>query len=827
MKLIEMKQKGFKRFFLSGIKYIHFKPEEKIQIILANNGSGKSQLLKEMSPLPSNLKHDYEDDGYKWMKYEHNNNIYIISSGFIHKNKHSFIINTDGNEVELNPGGTKKVQLALVKEHFNLTPALHEILLGINTFTSMSLPERKKWLTEMSSIDYTYPISVYNKLKQRHRDIVGAIKINQTKLTQDSLLIVDDKSRVSLVHSLEGLKLLLEELISSKSNDIVINTKQDTIITDINNLVLHNNKLIKLIKLPDNITKDKVSKEIESLNNRLHTNKTLLNICNEKLSKVSSLEKDIDKESVEKDLKRTEESLDKLLELNYLKVDLPNIASIHSIFNSTYHDILQLLSDITNSQVSLPSNIDTYQAYKQYLTDKIENIDRALTNTNRENDKLIAKIKVLEDNEKKAKIACNKCGHEWHLDFDEIEYRSLISQRDKNITFIKDKETLRDTFNKDLTITSNNLSYKVELTKVIKAYPILTDIFLKIIEPKYIDNNQGVILTNLNKALDNIDMLHKEYPKLNEAFKTLTKHLSEINTTIKIKSEVNDLSKDELETEYSNLVTESMIMKDRLDKLNRYVSYIDMLKSNTLKIKKLSKLRKETYEKEVNIIRNASINEAIQYVKFEISKIEHSLSTAKTLEENVIRSKKNIDELKVKEESLKILVTELSPSEGLIAKSINSFLSVFVKDISNTINSIWSYEMTLLPCSLSDSNDLDYKFPVHVDNKDTIEDVSKVSSSMKEIIDLAFRLAVMKYMGLKDFPLILDEFGKTMDETHRINAYNTIDRIMSYSFEQIYIVSHFQSMYGRFNNANISVLNSTNLSLEDSLVYNEVMEITY
>jgi len=827
MKLIEMKQKGFKRFFLSGIKYIHFKPEEKIQIILANNGSGKSQLLKEMSPLPSNLKHDYEEDGYKWMKYEHNSNTYIVSSGFVHKNKHSFIIITDGKETELNPGGTKKVQLTLVKEHFNLTPALHEILLGINTFTTMSLPERKKWLTEMSSIDYTYPISVYNKLKQRHRDIVGAIKINQTKLTQDSLLIIDDKNRESLINSLEGLKLLLEELISSKSNDVVINNKQDNILSEINNLVIHNNKMLKLMKLPDGINKSKVKNEIENLSNRLHTNKTLLNLVNDKLSKITSISNNVDKEDIEKNLSIVENKLDNILKQNYLQIDLPNIGEIYTIFNSSYHDILQLLSDISNNQTNIPNGIDTYQAFKQHLVDKIENIDRALSNTNRENDKLTAKIKLLEENEKKAKIACNKCGHEWHLDFDEIEYRGLISQRNKNLDFIKDKEKLKESFSKELDIVSNNLSYKLELTKVIKAYPSLTDIFLKIIEPKLIDDNQGIILSNLNKALDNLNMLHKEYPKLNEEYKVLTKHLSEINTTIKIKTEVNELNKDELDNEYNTLITENMFIEDRLSKLNRYVSYRELLESNTNKIKKLSRLRKETYEKEINIMRNTAINEAIQYVKFEISKIEHSLSTAKTLEENVNVSKKNIEELKVKEESLKILVTELSPTEGLIAKSINSFLSVFVKDISNTINSIWSYEMTLLPCSLSDTNDLDYKFPVHVDNKDIIEDVSKVSSSMKEIIDLAFRLAVMKYMGLKDFPLILDEFGKTMDETHRISAYNTIDRIMSYSFKQIYIVSHFQSMYGRFNNANISVLNSTNLSLEDSLVYNEVMEITY
>ena len=49
----------------------------------------------------------------------------------------------------------------------------------------------------------------------------------------------------------------------------------------------------------------------------------------------------------------------------------------------------------------------------------------------------------------------------------------------------------------------------------------------------------------------------------------------------------------------------------------------------------------------------------------------------------------------------------------------------------------------------------------------------------------------------------LVEFGRTMDATHRDTAYNIIDRIFSTNFDQIFLVSHFESMYGRFVNADI------------------------
>ena len=77
----------------------------------------------------------------------------------------------------MNPGGTKKVQLDLIKEHFNLTPAILDILQNTNSLTVMSPSERKHWFTEMSNVDYVFPIKVYNLLKQRHRDILGFIKL--------------------------------------------------------------------------------------------------------------------------------------------------------------------------------------------------------------------------------------------------------------------------------------------------------------------------------------------------------------------------------------------------------------------------------------------------------------------------------------------------------------------------------------------------------------------------------------------------------------------------------------------------------------------------
>ena len=131
--------------------------------------------------------------------------------------------------------------------------------------------------------------------------------------------------------------------------------------------------------------------------------------------------------------------------------------------------------------------------------------------------------------------------------------------------------------------------------------------------------------------------------------------------------------------------------------------------------------------------------------------------------------------------------------------------------------------MELLSCDLGE-DDLDYKFKVLVNGTDIIEDIGKTSSSMQEMINLAFKIVFYKYKGYMNYPLILDEFGRTFDAQHRISAYEALDRYLADDFSQVYMVSHFESMYGRFSNADVSVLGTTGVDLNTVKTYNEVMK---
>ena len=168
----------FKRFFLSQVDHFVLEPKSNIMIMAWGNGKGKSSLLSVLNPLPAELKKDFKEDGYKYIEILHRGHEYKISSGKLERNKHSFIL----DDKELNPGGTKRVQLELVKEHFNITPAINNVVLGLDKFSIMPPSTRKYWFSELSTIDYTYPVKVYNSLKARYRDLLGGIKLQEENI---------------------------------------------------------------------------------------------------------------------------------------------------------------------------------------------------------------------------------------------------------------------------------------------------------------------------------------------------------------------------------------------------------------------------------------------------------------------------------------------------------------------------------------------------------------------------------------------------------------------------------------------------------------------
>jgi len=767
-----------------------------------------------LNPLPADLKKEFYEGGYKHIIIEHNGKIYDVSSGMHHKGKHSFIV--DG--LEMNSAGIKKIQLELCKEHFNLTPHINEILLGNTKFTTMSLSERKKWLTEISNIDYTYPISVYNKLKARHRDLTGGIRLTQNKLLQEDIKIIDDNTKAKLQYDLEMLSKFVNHLLTIKTVD-----SYSVDPTSINKLKDTNSKARILfddlgdselgVNIDPTVRLSLITGKIETNNKYIQQHRTDLDKINSAtVSDTLLITLTAEKEVIESNITTIKSR-------NIYDIDLDNIVAIHNIYASNYTDMVGLLGELNDY-----SDINYTITGQQQLTEQIDKQQNEFDRINRINMKYVAERDKLAEYEKEKQITCVNCNHSWHLNFDKVKFDKLelaIAEYDAKLLLIqKDIDTKKATH--DMYV-----SKKAIIDRIRKVFagnsiivPIWKDVFLK----HNLQTETSMILTELNVS----SMLLSELVKYHELSNNLLKvdnRLKLIHNAMSIKQDLANDNKADLEVKLSNLVNNNNLLEVEKDKVLRFISVVDNIKYINNDLRTNLKNSRKYVESEVSKVRNTALNELINLFKLEISNIERRLHDSEIISIKVNDTKKTLESLQASEKVVKLLVKELSPTEGLIAKSINSFLNLFIDDINGVIDTVWTYNLKLLPCSVGVDDDLDYRFPVKINDNEEIEDISKGSSGLKEIIDLAFKVVFIKYLGLEDFPLYLDEYAITMDYTHRINAYAAIDKVLSPNFSQVFIISHFESMYGSMRNADISIINPDNLMVDSGLSYNKVMKL--
>lgn len=144
--------------------------------------------------------------------------------------------------------------------------------------------------------------------------------------------------------------------------------------------------------------------------------------------------------------------------------------------------------------------------------------------------------------------------------------------------------------------------------------------------------------------------------------------------------------------------------------------------------------------------------------------------------------------------------------------------------VNTVISNIWEYPLSVEVCGFEEGG-LDYKFPINVSGRQ-IPDISKGSAGIQDIIDFAFTIVTMGYMGLNDYPLYMDEVGSSFDHKHRSNLIKYIKLLLeSRQCTQLFMVNHFSADYGGLTHTNVLALSENNVILPD--VYNTNTRIVY
>lgn len=790
---------GYKRFSLRNITTLEYTPKQPLQLILGGNGAGKSSLLKELSPLPALLKKDYTQDGYKIIHISHNSNSYILTS---RNNKHSFIC----NNIELNNSSTISVQYELVQQHFNLTPEIMDILLNNTKFTDMSIADRKKYLSQLSCIDYQYSLSIYNQLKSRLRDVQGGIKLLEDNIIQSKTHTLQQDYITKLQKDKEVLEEFHSYIMSLYDHNVTHTQLPDLQPT-----------LTKLKTLLDlNVTGNihATSEEITITKTKLENISTSITTTLKQIEELESIANIQDITKLEQQLLKYQQQVQELQQYNIHKLSSCNINSILTVLPCINTTLTSLLSELSNydsirlipqeQQEQLPQQHRQYTQLIQLYNNKISLAQEELNTLNAYH---------TQDN----LITCPKCNYEFYNKFNQQQVNNLeLIIKNYNIKLQQATNILH-------TLTTKLDSYNKKNEVIQSLYSLI--------------NSHPLLKPYWHEFLDNIDFTSSSITDITSTWNTITINIQKLSSLPTLEQEITNLTNtiityrsittqynskqlSQLRNTYEELVNQQHNLTQHLnDTLLPRLNIITKIQSTQQQlITNLIAIRKNL-NSNITTIRNNIVLDYANTIQQHLHTISTTLQQHHTHLTQLSQYQQQLQHYNKLSHVLNSMLTSLSPTQGLIAQSISSFLTLFIHDINSIISKIWTYPLELQLPTLT-QEDITYKFQVIINHTSVIQDISQLSSSGQEILNLAFRLIFMKYFHLNSFPLYLDELGYSMDVEHTHTLYNTIDKILTQQYPQIFFISHNETQYGHLSYADFNVLDANNIGLSSIPTYN-------
>lgn len=813
-----------KRLMLGNVRYIEWTPKSNIMTILGRNGSGKSSLLDELTVCPAHHS-NYAKGGYKEFIVSNEIDRYELKSHFKSgTGTHSFI----KNGVELNQGGTFAIQEELVWHEFKMDRDIHAILTGQQLFTGMSTAKRRELITMMSPIDLDLAFKVLDHVNKANRDTVGVIKHLERRLKDESDEIPNENQVNQLKIAVNQNHNKLNSLLQLKVTDL---TKVFNSPSEPKHLMDQwLTKARRLLKYYPVLKDSEVVYTTEEYRSRVSYKESEYNALNTYISHLAE-ELEVLKESNAttltvdpNEINQLNETINKLAhELKEQSVFLKSkvsqfpLVDLGDIYNP--HDKLGQVFDRWYSLLlNFPENPDGLYS-KNKLVDSQQKLNQLEQKRTAVQERLILINRRLTQLKECQTIDCPKCEHNFAPGVDPTEIERLTG----SVTKLESMLPVIDTEVNELKLyceqCTEYVGYIQQYTQLSRDYPefkVLWD---------YCNEHRVMYVNPSLYSNDALTWFESSQVLLN--YQANEKQLNELN---------------------DRLVRLKAIDADAVEyTLNRVKQLTEMIQTNTTQLVVLKRTTDEyrrtgeqiqhfineanglvdEYQDLMNSIANhfkwlvnEGLNEEIKLNQYQLAEYQNQLTKFERQEAVLNSLQKERTDTLAEQSELTMLAKALSVKDGLIGKYLLESLTSVLSLVNSIINGIWTYEMNVIPSKL-EKEGLDYNFPLDVnDGSVTPADIRLGSESQKDIVNFAFKLAFIKFMGYDSWPLYLDEFGRTFDEQHRDNTVPFIQNLIEQGeFNQIFYISHFESTYGSFNNVEYLVIDPTNITVPH--VYNE------
>ena len=833
MRILEVELVGYLSFVLGNINYFKYTPDQFYNVILGTNGSGKSSLLRALCPVPMSDKR-FNKKGYRSLKFEHRGHLYIVTENFKEGKTYSFI--KDG--VELNHGRLVSAQLALCVSELNLTEDVFSVLAandGNARFTQMNPQERRSWFMRLSPVNFDYALKTYNDLQNRSKEAIGAYKYNNTKLVEATKQMLDPAE-------LEELKMLSTQLCEEI------------------------NILFK------NITPLDFEYDLQELSNSIQRQLTELEATSKGLLgvKFDTLER-LSLAALENDLRETQTQLaienseyrsisDRLVEYDalvrkQLEAGITDVVNVDEQLASKAGELAELVNVPVKFVLTgdfRDINLETYSATDTFglhhvLLDIPENPGNvySVSGHNNRKEKLLELSNKLGGEENRLSVAshrlddltsleenvCPKCSFTWRKGDTQAriqEYTEKKAFHQKNIDNLKTEiAELEDLITRE----SKWVAAIGELRNVARATPRLKPLWDAIGELEVGQVGGSAAINLLGEWQHSVD-IYSKCCLIQESIEDL-KRILDIQRTvsgegvISIKEETHRLES-LLETKTRNIA----LLKDSELVLSNQIKAAKKIGELGLRIDESAKKLEKDLGWYITTLHNTEINKVIKADQLRLANITSKLNDAISVSSVIESLKQSTTELKGDIACYKALIDAMSPHGGLIAKNTIQLMHAIQEQMNDVIGSIWTYDLKVgLPRLPEKGKNMDYKFPLTYRDPrlpgqgGEVPDVSLGSSAQKDIVDFAFKLVVMCYLDMLDWPMFLDELGASFDEEHRYRILTYIKQlVLSQQCSQVFYISHYASSHAAMSTADITVLDSSNVTVPRVINQNVIIK---
>lgn len=799
--------------------------KNKICLLVAPNGTGKTSLLSTFTPFATLGNLDVRDsgnlilsgkNGYKEITIIDRGNEYLIKHFYSpNKESHSVKSYIEKNGEELNINGNVRSFQALVESELGIEiNFLKLIRLGNNVtnLLQLSATERKKFLSNLLQ-DLDVYLNYFKKLTDDAKLLKTQISHITDKMKKTG---IDDLDTVC--DSLKYLKNEIEELEESRSvllkekgviehsiSQYNIDELKETS-SDLNNRIKKARKALEKVDASESLStyqshSEKISNDIDKKEKELVSLQTkfssTLDSIDSLLTELKSLKHEIEKEENNENIVSAR---DIMIRLRNERNELSSQFVDYEV-SYTKDELTQLISALMEAQ----QNLDTAYEFGENVVSRVvslmrekKNVENYINNGLMEYDSGAGKsdslLSKLISNVNEIEINCEheKCDlyHLW------VEIKNLM----------KEEEVIRDShdteeFYKYMDVVYQRIKKIFELLKpvkkIIQKLPEsqqetfrMDHIFSRIakLKPIYTKSVYNLLLTEITEyerylsICDECAKAENHYEALQSTTNIgfLKKKLKTTSASLEEKESDRTYLSEAIHKTSDDIRTLKDAYEQDLDTITALTKMQDMTTQMDEISNKLENYRSLIQRKTENTQSLDLTESTLSKRKTSYSRIEMAINEYRSLNKDLNHYMKLFNENTFIKKSM-------SSKEGIPLE----FINIYMSNIQTTINELLDivYDGSLIIDDFKINSD-EFRIP-YIKDGYLIPDISQASQGETAFLSIALSFALISESILHYNIILLDEIDGNLDDTNRKKFISVLERLIDMiDAEQIFLISH-------------------------------------